>query len=292
MVSGLWISGAVRIDGDAASVSLMDSTLVPGISLTRCGQPVEPGEPSIVAAAEGVALVLSACVTGPIGLAAGGSACLSSCIIDACSPAGVAYAGPDLASEGADLRLEECTVIGKVWTRTMQLASNSIFVSRRARLDPWEAAVWCSRRQSGCVRFCFVPNDSITPRRYRCLPDVPADENALWPDFITLQYGQPSYAMLSGYVPTAVWTGADDGAEMGAFHAGEEALGVRNVQLCAPDFLPIGLESGIFLVPSAPLVRRREPFVYGYGAFPAAACPPGDAGLDELAFLGIAAHLI
>ena len=76
---------------------------------------------------------------------------MSSCIIDSCCPTNVAYAGPDLASEGADVRIESCTVIGKVWTRTMQLASNSIFIARRPRLDPWDAAIWCSRRQAGCV---------------------------------------------------------------------------------------------------------------------------------------------
>jgi hypothetical protein len=290
-VSGLWISGSVEIAGGGCSVALMDCTLVPGIALTRNGRPVEPGEPSLVATAVGVALTLSGCICGPVGIAPGGSACMSSCIIDSCCPTNVAYAGPDLASEGADVRIESCTVIGKVWTRTMQLASNSIFIARRPRLDPWDAAIWCSRRQAGCVRFCFVPNDSITPRRFRCLPDVPGDEHALWPDFITLQYGDPSYAMLSGYVPMAVWTGADDGAEMGAFHATEETLGVRNVQLCAPEFLPLGLEAGIFLEPSRPIIKRRERNAYGSGAFRAAPLCE-DGSVDELAFLGVGAHLI
>ena len=254
-ISGLWISGMVEITGDACGVNLMDATLVPGLSLGLDGAPAQPGKPGIVASAIGVALTLSSCISGPIGIAPGGSACISSSILDSCDPGNVAYAGSDLASEGADLRIEACTVIGKLWTRTMQLASNTIFLARRPANDPWQAAVWSSRLQVGCVRFCFVPTDNITPKKYRCIPTDPSQEPALWPGFITLQYGDPSYAMLSGYVSMAVWTGADDGAEMGAFHDTEETLGIRNVQLCAPDFLPVGLEAGIFLEPSEPMVK-------------------------------------
>ncbi len=136
-----------------------------------------------------------------------------------------------------------------------------------------------------------MPNDNITPKKYRCLPDDPSHEAELWPNFITLQYGAPSYAMLSGYVSMAVWTGADDGAEMGAFHGTEETLGIRNVQLCAPEFLPVGLEAGIFLVPSQPIVKPRIHHVYGYGMRPSPLCDE-DGDTDELAYLGIGAHLI
>ena len=258
-ISGLWISGMVEITGDASGVNLMDTTLVPGISLARDGTPGQPGKPSIVASTIGVALTLSGCISGPIGIAPGGSACISSSIIDSCDPGNVAYAGSDLASEGADLRIDASTVVGKLWTRTMQLASNTIFLARRPAHDPWKAAIWSSRLQVGCVRFCFVPNDNITPKKYRCIPADPNQEPALWPSFITLQYGNPAYAMLSGDASMAVWTGADDGAEMGAFHDTEETLGIRNVQLCAPEFLPVGLESGIFLEPSTPIVKPANP---------------------------------
>ncbi len=105
-MSGLWMAGAMEIAGDATWVNLMDSTLVPGISLARDGKPVEPGEPSIVASAIGVSLTLASCISGPIGIAAGGSACISSSIIDSCCPSNIAFAGSDLASDGADLRIE------------------------------------------------------------------------------------------------------------------------------------------------------------------------------------------
>ena len=87
-----------------------------------------------------------------------------------------------------------------------------------ARHDPWPAAVWASRRQAGCVRFCVLPVrlDHAAPLR------VPAARRgepsaALEPSFVTLRYGQPAYALLSGDCPMAVWTGADNGSQLGVY---------------------------------------------------------------------------
>jgi hypothetical protein len=203
----------------------------------------------------------------------------------------VACAGADLASEGADLHIEDSTVIGKVWVRTMELASNTIFLARRARHDPWAAALWCGRRQAGCMRFCFVPADAITPQRFRCLPADPGQEGALEPHFVTLRYGHPSYGLLSGDAPMGIWTGADNGSQMGAYHLLQETEAVRNVQLRVPEYLPFGLEAGILLEPSAAVRVPRAPARYGYGArAPVDAC--GDPEDEELRQVGIGAMLI
>jgi hypothetical protein len=229
-------------------------------------------------------------ISGPLAVAEGGLTRICSSIVDASSCCGVAYAAADLASEGADLHIEDSTVIGKVHVRTMELASNTIFLARRAKHDPWQAAVWCGRKQAGCVRFCFVPADSITPRRYRCLPGDPDQEAALRPQFVTLQYGHPSYALLSGMVPMAVWTGADNGSQMGAYKLLEETEAVRNVQLRAPEFLPFNMEAGVLLVPSAAVTVHALLASYGYGR-PRGLNPCGDTE-DELMYVGIGAHLV
>jgi hypothetical protein len=183
--------------------------------------------------------------------------------VDATSPCCVAYSASDLASAGADLHVENSTIIGKVHTRTIPLASNTIFVARRPRRDPWPAAVWSSRVQTGCVRFCFLPADAITPRRYRCLPPDADSQPALEPKFITLRYGKPAYALLSGDVPMAIWQGADNGSQIGVYYQIQETEAVRNVQLRAPEFLPVSMESGIFLHPSRPLLEPHPHFFYG-----------------------------
>ena len=263
LISGLWIAGQLTVTGESATVQISDSTLVPGLSLTRDGKPSSPGDPSIVVTAAEAALTLTRSISGPIAADTGGSTRLCSSILDATSPCCVAYAAPDLASAGADLHVEDSTIIGKVHTRTIPLASNTIFVARRPRRDPWPAAIWSSRRQTGCVRFCFLPFDSVTPQRYQCLPGDAASEPALQPQFVTLRYGQPGYALLSGDAPMAIWQGADNGSQMGVYYQIQETEAVRNVQLRAPEYLPVCMESGIFLHPSRSLIVPQPPVAYG-----------------------------
>jgi hypothetical protein len=287
-INGVWISGEVHI-ADSSSVQFSDCTLIPGISLARNGLPVQPGEPNILAPVPGASVSLLRSISGPVGVAEGATTKICSSIVDAGSRCAVAYAAADLASEGADLHIEDSTVIGKLHVRTMELASNTIFLARRARGDPWRGAVWCNRKQAGCVRFCFVPADSITPRRYRCIPGDPAQEQALRPQFVSLQYSDPSYALLSGAVPIAVWTGANNGSQMGVYKSLEETEAVRNVQLRVPEFLPFNLEAGVFLEPSAAAVIPVVSVTYGSGRV---VNPCEDAVDDELWYIGVGAHLI
>jgi hypothetical protein len=265
LISGLWIEGQVFVSGQTVTVQIVDSTLVPGVSLTGAGEPIHPGEPSIVVTAAEASLTLQRAISGPIAADTGGTTRICASIVDAASPYGVAYAAPDLASEGADLHVEDSTIVGRVHTRTIQLASNTIFHARLGARDPWPAPVWASRRQTGCVRFCSLPFASMTPRRYRCLAPDAASELALEPRFVTLRYGEPSYALLSGDVPMAVWRGADNGSQIGVYGQIQETEAVRNVQLRAPEYLPARLECGVFLNPSRPLpqVVTAQPYYYG-----------------------------
>ena len=278
LLSGLWLAGQISISGVAATVQIVDSTLVPGLALTHAGDPVSPGEPSLLITATELSLTVLRSITGPIAAHAGGSTRVCASIVDATSPCCVAYAAPDLASAGADLHIEDSTIIGKVHTRTFTLASNTLFHARRPRRDPWPAAIWASRRQTGCVRFCSLPFDSITPRRYLCLPPDAASEAALIPTFVTLRFGVPGYALLSGDVPLAVWHGADNGSQIGVYYQIQETEATRNVQLRAPEYLPVALESGIFLQPSHALPRKRRPstIVYGHIIPPPQCCDHGD----------------
>ena len=290
VMSGVWLSGTATVTGAPVDLQILDCTLVPGIALTRDGKPQLPGEPSLVVEAVGAAVSLVRCVSGPLGVASGGSARICSSAVDSSSWCGVAYAGDDLSSEGADLHIEDSTVVGKVRVHTMQLASNTLFLARRPRRDPWAAAVWCGRRQAGCMRFCWVPSDSITPRRFRCLPDGAADEDALRPQFVTLRYGHPSYGLLSGDVPWAVWTGADDGGQIGVYHLLSETQAVRNAQLRAQEYVPFGLEVGVLLEPSRAVVLRPPQFAYAYGVRPFFdLCREEE---EDLWFSGIGANLI
>ena len=235
----------------------------------------------MVATAIGVSLSLVRCISGPVGVMFGGMTQICTCIIDSSSRCGVAYAGADLASEGADLHIEDSTVIGKVWAHSMELASNTIFLARRPRHDPWDASLWCSTRQTGCVRFCFLPSDAIVPRQFECLPADPSQEDAFLPQFVTLEYGHPSYGLLSGDAPMAIWTGADNGSQIGVYNFIQETEAVRNVQLRAPEYLPFSLEAGIFLEPSRAAVIRPVHHVYGVGLRTDADCSSTASAWDS-----------
>jgi hypothetical protein len=286
-LSGAWLSGQLRIGAAAATVQIFDTTFVPGLGAASPG--LSAGEASVVIGSAETSVCMLRCISGPIYAHGAASVRLCASIIDATSPCCVAYAGADGYSEGADLHVEDCTIVGKLRTRTMRLASNTLFIARCARHDPWPAAVWCSRRQAGCVRFCFLPFDSITPRRYECLPPDAGTEAALRPSFITLRYGDPSYALLSGDVPMAVWTGADNGSQMGVYYQIEETQALGNVQIRTPEYLPVTLESGLFLNPSRPLPRPRAPPL-GYGVHAVTCC--GDDVDEPLDFVGIGVSLL
>lgn len=286
LINGLLIEGQLSLRGAPVAVQISDSTLVPGLGAVNPG--VSQCDPSIVLH-DDATLCMTRCICGPIAASAAGSVRITGSIVDAQSPCCVVYSGPDGCSAGADLHIEDSTIVGKVRTRTMQLASNTLFFGRLGRHDPWQSALWCSRRQAGCVRFCWLPAGSITPRRYECLPPEASGGNLFEPSFITLRYGHPGYALFSGDVPLALWQGADNGSQIGVYHQIQETEAVANVQIRTPEFLPVLLESGLFLHPSRPLLREPPPpFAYGRRV-PSCGC---DEDEEPLGLPGIGAELI
>jgi hypothetical protein len=299
-ISGIWLAGQIAIAGDECCVQIADSTLVPGLALTPQGTPAFPGEPSILPAATaeasatiGTTLVLTRSISGPIALPASCTARICASIVDAGSQYCPAYAGVDLASPGATLHIEDSTVIGRVWAQAIRLASNTIFYARLGRRDPWQAPVWANRLQVGCVRFCWLPANSLTPRRYECLPPNAATQSALEPSFISLRFNQPGYCLLSGAVPLALWKGADNGSQMGVYLGIAETEAVTNIQIRSLEYLPANLERGVFLIPSLPEPDRVSPIVYGSGPYPRrpARCS-GKEEDNEILSVGIGAGLL
>ena len=173
------------------------------------------------------------------------------------------------------LRLEECTVIGKVHARIAELVSNSIFVAGSAGGGGLPAPVLIERRQTGCVRFSYMPDGARTPRRYRCQPDLEVaarveaaarqaqsknqtlddDERDairndvlawLQPAFTSLRYGEPGYGQLRSRSPAQIRQGADDEAAIGAGHDLFEPQRMTNLRVRLEEYLRFGLEAGVF----------------------------------------------
>jgi len=251
-------------------LTLRHCTLVPGWGLTPGGAPRLPDEPGLVVRAAGVALDVDRCIVGALRIAATSTAHLVGSIVDATDPGRVAYAGPDGVAHGGDLIVEDCTVVGKITAETLRLVSNSIL--NAAADGAFPPPVRATRRQEGCLRFSFVPDGSLGPRRHRCQPDLevarrieeieqrlggPLDEagraavraavvQSLSPSFTSLRYADPAYAQLRLSAPREIRTGAEDEAEMGAFHRLFQPQRETNLRVRLEEYLRFGLEAGMF----------------------------------------------
>lgn len=136
-------------------------------------------------------------------------------------------------------------------------ASNSIFT----------AIATVRRTQRGCVRFCYVPEGSLVPRRYRCQPQLAIEQRAktlnletlprdelnlilarVQPEFTSEQYGQPEYAQLSLGCASEIRGGAEDSSEMGVFDHLKQPQREANLQVALEEYLRFGLEAGLIFV--------------------------------------------
>ncbi|WP_457651804.1 hypothetical protein [Rhodocaloribacter sp.] len=153
------------------------------------------------------------------------------------------------AAPGPKARFVRSTVFGEVYVRALELASESLFT------DPVTAV----RKQIGCARFSSFAEGSRTPRRFRCQPDLaltglPTEDERrrerirLTPTFTSTRYGHPAYAQLRRSTAEEIRTGAEDGAEMGAFNQLKEALREANLRAALDEYLRFGLESGLFYI--------------------------------------------
>lgn len=171
---------------------------------------------------------------------------------------GVAMATPafGIAAFNTDLELKTTTVFGSTIVRTIE-ASNSIFTEK----------VTVLRHQNGCIRFSYIPESSQTPRRYQCQPNVLFENEldngsqlnknidkfslineSLRPIFTSKKYGDPGYAQLGQNCSKEIFTGAEDGAEMGAFNFLKQPQREANLQASLKEYLRVGLQAGIIYI--------------------------------------------
>ena len=68
----------------------------------------------------------------------------------------------------------------------------------------------------------------------------------LVPSFTSLRYNDPGYCQLRRVAPDQIRTGADDEAEMGAFHDLFQPQRESNMRARLDEYLRFGLEAGIF----------------------------------------------
>ncbi|WP_431819304.1 hypothetical protein [Burkholderia sp. F1] len=264
-LDGVIVTGrGVQAGGNVSGVTIRHSTLVPGWGLDCDCTAKRPSEPSVVASGALRCLRIERSIVGAIRVERDEvhddplRIVIRDSIVDALDNARVALGASDAPCADASLEIRCSTVIGKVQAREIELAVDSIF----------DGTLTACRRQAGCVRFCYVPPGSRTPRRYECQPDgvekavgdrylagdltlaerdalLAAERLRVSPEFASVRYGTPRYGRLANSCAPELRTGADDGSEMGALHLLYEPQRTANLQRRLTEFTPAQTDAGI-----------------------------------------------
>jgi hypothetical protein len=254
-------------EDDLCEVVLRHCTLVPGWSLDCGCEPCRAEEPSLELVNTTARVKIEHCILGTIRVEADATASeplrldISDSLWDATSDELPALSGPDDSMAYARLTVARCTVFGEICAHELALAENSIFAGE----------VCVARRQTGCVRFCYVPPESRTPRRYECQPDLvlravreafsageittterdaalAAEALRVIPEFNGTRYGQPAYGQLADTGAEEIRRGADDESELGAFHDLFQPQREANLRARLDEYTPAGMDAGIIYV--------------------------------------------
>ncbi|BAK76601.1 hypothetical protein NH8B_1784 [Pseudogulbenkiania sp. NH8B] len=229
-LSGLLLDGALTLSGPLAVVALRHCSLSP-----------DKGGMRHAGSGSGLLIRLSHCLCGALQV--------SQAIAGVSARYSVFDNGDALVFDLPDtlLELERCTVLGSTKAGGLT-ASNSLFSQPLAIV----------RKQQGCVRFCYVPPGSQTPRRYRCQPDLviqglsPAlaqqESVRVTPAFTSTRFGHPAYVQLRLSTAPEIRKGAEDGAEMGVWNLLQQPQREANLHQALDEYLRFGLEAGIIYV--------------------------------------------
>jgi hypothetical protein len=265
VLDGLMIAGGPvvldeRTDAEPRTLTLTDCTLVPGLTRAPDGSPLSPGAASLIVLHPFASVTLQRCIVGPIVAVGGATLTLIDCIVDAGETTEIAYSGraahtdgslrtvtstADIAvgdglTPGGALNLSECTLIGGVHAETLD-ASNCLLMADLAAGSAWAAPIWAHRRQTGCVRFSWLPPTSRTGARFHCQPDTAP---AAVPTLTSTRFGDPAYGQLDVVTPDAIRHGADDESEMGVTHGLFTPQREANLRIRLAEYLRFGLEAG------------------------------------------------
>lgn len=246
----LIVNGAIRVSGDLGRLIIRHCTVVPGVALDEDGEPQKPKSPALIIKSANARVEIDHSIIGAIQASPDAEVTITGSIVDATDKTNIAYRGlQKLASYGAPLRIINSTVIGQVRTRILHLASNTIFLAAfasKADKATLTAPVLAERRQEGCVRFSYLSPEAKVPVRYHCQPE--SDASLIRPQFTSIHFKDPAYCQLNAFGPCEIRQGADDEAEMGAFHDLYEPQRETHLRARLNEYLRFGLEVGIFYV--------------------------------------------
>jgi hypothetical protein len=222
VLDGLLLEQPVTVAaGDLGRLRIAHCTLPPA----SAGLTVAPSNGSL-------SVELEQTIAGPLDLGEAPRVQIGDSIVDAGD-------GQAILAAQATVDVRESTISGATQARTIS-ASNSIFTG----------VVAVRHRQTGCVRYCYLPLASVVPRRFRCHPVDEAAAARVAPAFtsLDLRTGPSAYGQLATLCPAEITGGADDEGEMGAFNFLKNAQRLSNVTSRMDEYLRFGLEAGVVFV--------------------------------------------
>ncbi len=250
VLQGLMLEGRLVVAaGQLGSLAVSHATLLPGFG----GLAVEAGGNERLQLAIDHAICAAVSVDAPLDVLR----IEDSIVGDEGGSPQISVGAPQAAAS-----LARCSFFGAVVVQSVE-ASDCLF----------DAGLVAARRQQGCVRFSYVAPGSSAPRRYRCQPDLElaarlaalreqqpaptaADEDALRaeaeatlrPLFVSRRLGDPGFGQLELRCPKQISSGAESGAEMGAFEFLKQPQREANLRDVLDEYLRFGLEAGLFHV--------------------------------------------
>lgn len=265
ILDGVIVTGnSVQIAGDVSGVTFRHCTLVPGWGLDcDCG-PLRPTEPSVEIVESPLCVTIEHSIIGAIQIERDEAKndplllCISDSVVDATDTSRVAIGASGKRCADIHLTIKRVTVVGSISVEEIALAEDSILLG----------TVLACRRQEGCMRFCYIPPGSRTPRRYECQPDLvekavadraitenldpavrtlllQAERLRVEPEFDSLRYGTPTYCRLGRSCAIEITTGAGDESEMGVYHDLYQPQRIANLNQRLSEFTPAGTDAGI-----------------------------------------------
>ncbi|MFC5175303.1 hypothetical protein [Nocardioides taihuensis] len=234
-VDGLLLEGSVTVAaGDLGRLALRHTTLVPGTGSLTVDAPAATDDDN-----GHLVIELTRAISGPVAVPHRGPELdLATSIVDG-------VGGPAVDAPRAPALLDQVTVVGALTVE--QLSASDCVLAGQVTVE---------RHQAGCLRFSYLSEGAVAPRRFRCQPDLAltgvtdaataaAVRARLTPAFSSTTYGDPAYGRLDDRSDPALLTGASNGAAMGAFAELQEPQRLANLAAVLDEHLRLGLEAGV-----------------------------------------------
>ena len=267
-LDGIMIAGrGIGFSGGLNFITIRHTTLVPGWSLHHDSKPRRSGEPSIALNNLKAQVEISDAILGGIEIYQESDEVdplelrIANSILDCHERGSVAIGAPNDLIAPTAVQFRNSTVIGRVQVHSVELAQNTLFLGE----------VRVARKQQGCLRFCYVPRGSRTPRRYHCQPDLVEqaaiqtgrdqglsaeeveslrrmEEMRVDPQFMSKYFGTSDYCRLDDGCAVEIMAGADDQSEIGVFHHLFQPQRTNNLRTRLSEYTPAGIDAGIIFV--------------------------------------------